>query len=171
VHRSDPLSPERLCGLLHRYCLLNRRFRELIARMSNIPESDMTALAQFSLGRSLTPGELGNALALTSGVTTGLILRLLQRGYVTRARHPHDKRSSLLSSTPRAIAEVGALYAPLAASLGQLARTLSEHDRAIVSAYLEVSSALTREAAAAVQRHEADRHRERVTPSAPRLWV
>jgi DNA-binding MarR family transcriptional regulator len=168
---SAPLSPEHLRGLLHRHSLMTRRFREVIARTNDIPESEMTALAQLSVGRALTPGELGNALALTSGGTTALIDRLVQRGYITRTPHPHDMRSVLVASTPRAIAEVGSLYAPLAASLDQLARTLSEHDRAIVAAYLEAAGGLTHEATEAVQRHQADRYRDRVIPSAPQLWA
>ncbi|TLW90568.1 MarR family winged helix-turn-helix transcriptional regulator [Saccharomonospora piscinae] len=55
----------------------------------------------LSFHRSATAVQLGDHLGITKQAAVQLVDELERRGYVARTPHPHDRRSRLVSLTPR----------------------------------------------------------------------
>ena len=67
-----------------------------------LSRSDYDALEVLDEHGSLTPGELGTLLSLTSGSVTALIDRLERLGWASRNRHPDDRRKIIVTLTKQA---------------------------------------------------------------------
>jgi MarR family transcriptional regulator, 2-MHQ and catechol-resistance regulon repressor len=74
--------------------------------------------AQFDVIATLgnTPGmvakELGRRTLITKGTLTGVIDRLVERGFVERVGSPHDRRSILIRLTPAGDREFERVFGP-----------------------------------------------------------
>jgi DNA-binding MarR family transcriptional regulator len=84
------------------------------------------------LQRSMTVGELGHRLSLSSGAMTALVDRLVERELLERVPHPRDRRKVVLQPTAMATQRVWNLVAPISRSIDDVASTLSpEHSRLV----------------------------------------
>jgi len=133
--REDP-HPEALRALLARKALADSRQRAAAAALLGLTETDVLAIQNLAWAGALTPTELATRLQLTSGGTSALIQRLERREYVTRERHPDDRRSSLLRLGPSGEARAADLYAPLVRSLDAATAAMEPSERAIVARFL-----------------------------------
>ena len=133
--RDDP-HPEALRALLARKALADSRQRAAAAALLGLTETDVLAIQNLAWAGALTPTELATRLQLTSGGTSALIQRLERREYVTRERHPDDRRSSLLRLGPSGEARAADLYAPLVRSLDAATAAMEPSERAIVARFL-----------------------------------
>ena len=95
-------SAEKLDLLLHRFL---SGFFAIPARQ---PASGVITFAQMRVlwtlannGRFATPGEIAERLGITSSTATGLVERLVDRGYVDRAHSTEDRRQVLLKLLPK----------------------------------------------------------------------
>ena len=123
--------------LLRRFALHRDRWIDALCRHVGVSRSDYDALEALDEHGSLTPGELGTLLSLTSGSVTALIDRLERLGWASRNGHPEDRRKVVVTLTQRAW-QVGQdeLEAYLEA-VDAAARQLSNDERAVVVGFLE----------------------------------
>jgi DNA-binding MarR family transcriptional regulator len=123
--------------LLRRFAIHRDRWIDALCRHVGISRSDYEALEALDERGSLTPGELGTLLSLTSGSVTALIDRLERLGWASRNGHPEDRRKVVVTLTQKAW-QIGQdeLKAYLEA-LDAAARQLSNDERAVVVRFLD----------------------------------
>jgi DNA-binding MarR family transcriptional regulator len=156
---------------LTRKALATARHRAAAARLLGLGETELLAVQHLGMAGRLTPSALGTRLRLTSGGTTALVHRLERAGHLAREAHPDDGRSTLLRLTARMETQATEAFAPLVAELDRLAGELSEHDRAVVDAFLSrVADAAERHADAAARAAD-DRGRASIGEPVPGLWA
>src|SRR5687767_8685259 len=86
-------SPSELLTALRRFGLENDRFDAIVARRLGAPSVEFKAMDHLQEAGELTPGQLADRLALTTGAVTAVIDRLEKLGWAKRAPHPTDRRS------------------------------------------------------------------------------
>ena len=131
-------NPAELLTALRRFGLENDRLDAAVARRLDAGTVEFKAMDHLHAVDELTPGQLGDRLALTSGAVTALIDRLEQHGWVERVPHATDRRSVMVrrakgSETPR-------LYEAFARSMREAAEELSADECAACLAFLERAS-------------------------------
>lgn len=132
-----------LLAALRRFGLEDDRLDARLARRIGAPPAEFRAMDHLHHAKALTPGELANRLALTSGAVTALVDRLEQLGWVRREPHPTDRRSIIVRAANDTTAEQ--LYAPFAEALATAARKLSPAERTAAIAFLEDAAAIAAE--------------------------
>src|SRR5690349_11558196 len=75
------------------------RYRNALAGDLGLGVNELTALEYLQRSEH-TPKELVELVGLSSGSITGLLDRLEAAGFITRRRHPTDRRSLIITSTP-----------------------------------------------------------------------
>ncbi|MDW5593368.1 MarR family transcriptional regulator [Conexibacter stalactiti] len=140
--------PLQLRDLLTRQALAIERYRAAVARQLGLSDTEMGAVVYLAQQRELTPGELRERLALSSGGTTALIQRLERAGHVARRPNPSDGRSAVISLSEEMRALLVTHAAPLFEALDAVAATLSHDDHATVGAWLDRIVAATEAKAA-----------------------
>jgi DNA-binding MarR family transcriptional regulator len=136
----DP-TPMLVVGRISRLAaLIDERLRPPFAAadLANGDFDLLAALRRQGPPCAASPGELAEAMLVTTGATTKRIDRLEQRGYVTRRTAPHDGRGRVIGLTaagrrlvdklmPTHLANEAAILAPLGATeRARLARLLGE---------------------------------------------
>jgi len=71
--------------------------------------SQWTTLVVLNDGKSMSAGDLAHNICHDGGSLTRLIDQMVKRGFVTRSRSEHDRRSVMLAITARGRAMVAAL--------------------------------------------------------------
>ena len=135
-----------LLAALRRYGLEDDRLDARMALRIGAPPVEFRAMDHLHHAKALTPGELADRLALTSGAVTALVDRLEQLGWVTREPHPTDRRSIIVRAAQSGGA-VEALYAPFARALAQAALKLSAAERTAATRFLEEAATIAAEQA------------------------
>jgi DNA-binding MarR family transcriptional regulator len=136
--------------------LENDRLDALVARRLDAPATEFKALDHIHEAGELTPGQLADRLALTSGAVTALIDRLERLGWVERAPNPGDRRSVIVRRAGPAESEGVQVYAPLADALHRAAAAMTAAQREATVRFLEDGTAAAREQADRLKR-ERDR--------------
>ncbi len=72
----------------------------------NLTTGQLRILFLLSLNGEMTPGTVASALAVPKGNVTGIIERLVRQGLVVRRQGGNDRRSYVLSLTPKGRQEV-----------------------------------------------------------------
>ncbi|GAA3325656.1 MarR family winged helix-turn-helix transcriptional regulator [Paeniglutamicibacter sulfureus] len=103
VSTGETSGPHAASKLLHEVLMLNDVLEHAVCRHLGINETDFQALQHLMLDRPMTPGELAGKLNISSAATTALIDRMSDRGYVSRAAHPTDRRSIRVHPSTRAV--------------------------------------------------------------------
>lgn len=165
-------SPERLRDLFHRKALASERHRSAMARILGLSDTEAAALAYLARRGHLTPGQLGEALGMTSGGVTALTQRLVADGHITKEPHPTDRRSMVLSATPEIIRAAEECFQPLVHDMDRLAARLSEREIETIGRFLEEVAAVSEHHAEqlAASAHEARQAKFAGVP-APGLWA
>lgn len=130
-------SPERLRDLFHRKALASERHRSAMARILGLSDTEAAALAYLARSGHLTPGQLGDALGMTSGGVTALTQRLVADGHIVKEPHPTDRRSMVLSATPEIIKAAEECFQPLVSDMDRLATRLSEREIETIGRFLD----------------------------------
>jgi DNA-binding MarR family transcriptional regulator len=123
--------------LLRRFANHRDRWIDTLCRHVGISRSDYDALEALDEHGSLTPGELGTLLSLTSGSVTALIDRLERLGWASRNRHPADRRKVVVTLTQNAWQIGQNELKPYLEAVDAAARQLSNDERAMVVGFLE----------------------------------
>lgn len=123
---------------------MNRdRFEGAVAHNHGISHTDLVALDQLSMHGSLTPGQLGERMLLTSGAITALADRLERLGWITREPHPSDRRSTVLTLTAGAERAAEEIFGPYAAEMTAAARSLSPSERSACRRFLSQAAEIS----------------------------
>ena len=123
--------------LLRRFALHRDRWIDALCRHVGVSRSDYDALEALDEHGSLTPGELGTLLSLTSGSVTALIDRLERLGWASRSRHPDDRRKIIVTLTKQAWQIGQDELKPYLDAVDAAAGQLGTDDRAVVVGFLE----------------------------------
>ena len=123
--------------LLRRFALHRDRWIDALCRHVGVSRSDYDALEALDEHGSLTPGELGTLLSLTSGSVTALIDRLEKVGWASRNGHPEDRRKVVVTLTQKAWQIGQDELKPYLEAVDAAARQLSDEERAMVAGFLE----------------------------------
>jgi DNA-binding MarR family transcriptional regulator len=126
--------PARAAELARASDRLSARWRQKLG----ISAYEMLALTNLSKG-PMTIGELGSALALSSGAMTGLADRLEAQERLARVRDARDRRRVHLTLTETTRRELEELAAPLNARIAQVPADAAGAEllRALVACYVE----------------------------------
>ncbi|MBX3595062.1 MarR family transcriptional regulator [Sphingomonas sp.] len=108
----------------------------ITARHLDIGVTEVRAVEQLYLSGSMTSGELGRSLALTSGSVTALVNRLLKRGLVDRQVDENDRRRVRISVRADRVDEFLAAYATTIAGGQQIVERFSDADLTTVVRFL-----------------------------------
>ena len=103
--------------------------------MTETDRAAMRFLLESEDAEGVTPGRIARALHLSPASGTALIDRLVARGLVAVAGHPHDRRKKLVRPLDDDI-DLDHLD-PLTTRLRSLADKLTSGDARIVAAFLE----------------------------------
>lgn len=108
-----------------------------LARRMQMSATDASAIEHISLSASLlSPGELGERLAVTRSSATEIVDRLERAGHVERVRDESDRRRFRLVPTDDAKVRVAGELAPLVSALDAAADGLGPAEREVIAAYL-----------------------------------
>jgi MarR family transcriptional regulator, organic hydroperoxide resistance regulator len=118
----------------------------LAARLASLDLSapDMNVLANLADGARRTVGALATATATKPTTLTSALDRLVKRGYIARDLDPADRRSFLISLTPRGEAAAQTVAAAVHDLERQALATVTDTDaagfHALIDALTEVST-------------------------------
>ena len=133
---------------LRRFGLEQDRLDAVVAHHFGASPVEFKAMDHIHTEGGLTPGQLGDRLALSSGAVTALIDRLESTGWARREAHPTDRRSVIIRpASGGEISEGEQLYAPMARGTGRAAGGLSATERAAFIHFLEAVSEVASERA------------------------
>ncbi|MDI9626967.1 MAG: MarR family transcriptional regulator [Acidobacteriota bacterium] len=96
----------------------------------------LAALRRAGEPYRLTPGQLINQTHVTSGTMTNRVVRLVERGLVSRTANPADGRGVLVQLTAEGRSRVDAALADLVRSEEELVGALPADERATLAAIL-----------------------------------
>jgi DNA-binding MarR family transcriptional regulator len=125
---------------LRRYALVRQQFLAQVCRRREITRTEFDALDELSQHGGLTPGQLGQALSLTSGSVTALLDRLERLGWTTRERHPDDRRKVVVRLTDTAEAVGEEEIGPLVMAVLSAAGRFSKRDQQTIARFLASAS-------------------------------
>ena len=136
-------TPADLVTALRRFGLENDRLDAMVARRLAAPPVEFKAMDHLHEAGELTPGQLADRLALTTGAVTAMVDRLERLGWVTRERHPTDRRSIIVKrATKTSAAE--RMYASLLGDMTAAAKGLSAAERDAAVRFLQEAAELAR---------------------------
>ena len=119
-----------------------------IASRSGINVTDMQCINLLQLRGPMTPGQLADAMFLTTGgAITAVIDRLEKAGMVRRRRDDDDRRRVLVEATADGpVAELGDRFDPIAELYEKLLGTYTDEQLELILDYLVRTNAITPEA-------------------------
>lgn len=100
-----------LAPVARRHSTATVLFHHTMAERLGLGPSDHKCLDLLLQHDDMTGSRLVAMTGLTSGAITGVVNRLEQAGYVQRRPDPTDGRRQLVQPVPKAVAEVGELFA------------------------------------------------------------
>ena len=136
---SEPTEVAALGPVIQRYQAVVDDFDRETARLLRVNTTDQRCLeALVDAGEGgLTPREIAERLALTTGSVTTMLDRLERAGYVLRSKHPQDGRMLIVTLTATANTRIWQLIGPhIAESAEAVARELSPGDLDAVRRFL-----------------------------------
>jgi DNA-binding MarR family transcriptional regulator len=121
---------------LHRVAHASARQRAIVAMTVGVMGGDLSALEHIVRRTDITPGELAEVLALSSGGTTALIRRLRDAGLVTRSAGPSRHRRALVRASAAAQPLIAGPHAPLVQDIADVTADFTADEHATVERYL-----------------------------------
>jgi DNA-binding MarR family transcriptional regulator len=140
-------SPEELIAALRRFGLEDDRLDSLVARSIGAPPVEFKAMDHITEAGELTPSQLADRLALTSGAVTALLDRLERLGWVKREPHPSDRRSVVVRRATPAESAAMQIYGPVAERIARVAAKMTSAEREAAIRFLEEAAVAAREQA------------------------
>lgn len=114
-----------------------------MARRAGLSHNEVTVLDLLSDG-PLGPGDLARSLAVTSAAASGIIDRLVARGYAERGPHPEDGRRTVVSISEAGRQEILGHLMPMIGQLSVIGSRLTPAERETVVRYLTEATAAIR---------------------------
>lgn len=120
--------------------------QERAARWQGMHPTDFRCLGYLHLrGEPVSPGDIVGHLGLTSGAGTALLDRLESAGYVSRIRHPQDRRSVLVVLDEQAAAAPLAVHKHIESKYYDGTAEFSDRDLKAIAKFLRRIEALSAE--------------------------
>jgi len=98
--------------------------RRQLAADTGLNGTELRAMARIAEAETITPKQVAETLEITNGAVTAITSSLVERGLVTRVEKPADRRSILLSLTPRGDEVMAGVYATFHRSIEAAASQL-----------------------------------------------
>ncbi|HEX5692555.1 MAG TPA: MarR family transcriptional regulator [Roseiflexaceae bacterium] len=119
-------------------------YHSAIADRLGIGVTDVKCYSILRQSGSLTAGELGERVGLTTGAITGVIDRLERAQLVQRVRDPNDRRRVVLEvlSNPEHEQALAQLYGPMGRAIMELVGQYSEAERATLLDFITRATAI-----------------------------
>jgi DNA-binding MarR family transcriptional regulator len=105
---------------LRRTILAGEHYRQVVAGVIGLGATESRALSYLAVHGDSGQSDLARDLGLTSSAATSLVDRLERQGVAERARHPRDRRRSIVRLTERGEAVVDESHQWLAATLARV---------------------------------------------------
>ena len=125
---------------LRNFGLENDRLDAVVAHLLDAPQAEFKAMDHLQAQGQLTPSQLADRLALTSGAVTALLDRLERLGWCTRRRHSSDRRSVVIEPVLGESQEGLRAYAPYADAIDAAAGRLTKGERNALLRFLDEAS-------------------------------
>lgn len=117
------------------------------ARILRVNDTDLRCLETLvdAGDDGITPREIADRLALTTGSVTTMLDRLEKVGYLARTPHPSDRRRLIVRPTPRALELIWGIIGPhIAESSAAVAEAFSTAELKIARRFLETVTEVQR---------------------------
>ncbi len=114
-----------------------------MARRAGLSHNEMTVLDLLSEGPR-GPGEVARALAVTSAAASGIVDRLVARGYAVRSPHAADRRRTVVEISEEGRAEIVGHLMPMITQLAAIDAEMAPAERETVMRYLTDATAAIR---------------------------
>lgn len=124
------------------YQLASTATQRSAARALGLDARRLEALVLLGRRGPLTPMQLADHLAMTSGGMTPLIQRLERDGFVVRAGHPTDGRSVTIQLTPGAARDMEQVTVEVTRRVERFLSLLSDDQRDMTCTVLENLTAI-----------------------------
>jgi hypothetical protein len=123
-------------------------YHQLVADHLELNASDHKCLDLLLRGGDMTAGDLATRSGFTTGAITGIVSRLVARGFVRRAHDKSDGRRVLLRPVPGKVHEsMGPLLLPMIGRMAALQGRYRVSELALLLDYVQRSEAVLRESA------------------------
>ena len=116
------------------------RVNQVVARRAGISHTELVTLEHLSR-EQIGPAEVARRLEVSTAAATGIVDRLVARGYVERRPHAADRRRTQLVLTESGRREVVSHLLPMFVALDRLDRDLTAAEREVVERYLRGATA------------------------------
>lgn len=140
-HPERPPLHSRVVRALRRVTTESDLYAGAAGRGGEMHRTDLNGLALVMdwgfEGTPATPGRLSSSLGLSAPATSALLDRLERAGHVTRAPHPDDRRSVVVSVTEHAMEVGGQMFRTLGAHVAPVVAARSDAELAVIAAFLE----------------------------------
>lgn len=115
---------------------------QIMAEVAGLDPTDLYVMNILELAGEMTPSEIAERTALTSGAVTKLVDRLVRAGLVQRFPHPTDRRRIVLRMVDDAADNTfggpeAALFAPIVARVTKLISTFPPQQREALFTYFQ----------------------------------
>lgn len=117
-------------------------FSQAVGERVGMHSTDIETMDLLNTLGPMTAGQLSDRTGLTSGATTRLIDRLERAGYVRRCADEADRRCVIIEPVPENLEKLGALFAPLADGMTELASRLADEDLDRITEFMRQSNEL-----------------------------
>lgn len=117
-------------------------YQQYISELLNVYSHDFTTIDILKETGPITAGELAQRVGLTTGSVTSLVDRLEKRGYVTRERHPRDRRKVIIVPHYEEKTEVQNVFSNLNENMLSLSAQYTEKELLIIKRFLNEATSV-----------------------------
>jgi DNA-binding MarR family transcriptional regulator len=108
-----------------------------------VSRTDLRVIDNLRSAGAMTATQLARAVGLTSGGLSIALERLERIGYISRSRHPDDRRSVVVEATDAVVPLETAVFGALGRRMNQLLARYSSEELHTIKHYLEHAALLT----------------------------
>lgn len=127
-------------------------FHHVLAEQMGLNPTDHKCVDIIMQRGPMTAGQLAEFTGLTTGSITTAIDRLEKANLLRRVGDPNDRRKVLLHVNQEGFPEMGAFFGPFLEAQDQLFAQYSDEELALILGYLEKSTQLLENHAAAMRK-------------------
>lgn len=117
-------------------------YQQYISEILNVYSHDFTTIDILKETGPITAGELAQRVGLTTGSVTSLVDRLEKKGYVTRERHPRDRRKVIIVPHYEEKKEVQNVFSDLNENMLSLSAQYTEKELLIIKRFLNEATSV-----------------------------
>lgn len=131
-------------------------FDEAVAVTIGVTRNELRCLDVIDQHTRVTAGELARVSGLTTGAITGLVDRLVERGFVVRTRDDADRRRVYLETTPALRDLVHPIYGTHGAQAGPIFRSFGDAELEVIADFLRQGREMNERSRARLAVHGAE---------------